>query len=373
MMNNDPAHLMQADMSRYLHPISDDSPSGQDFSFSPEFDAIKKSREEDDPYLAQGEWATALKVADWHSVVAQTTTLLNTQTKDLRVGAWLAEGLARTHGFEGVTQGCTILQGLCDQYWDSVHPQPDDGDYELRIGALANFVQRSVQIISTLPVTLCDGHAYSSRDFDAAQRFEHAASKDPDLRSGLPDYKVTLAKFTTCQQKTPRAFYALLARNFSLAQLAWRSLAESIDVRLGVDGPSFTPVFDAFAQAERLINRLVKEAGLTVSSGADQPAEAETLASAATSGAPDALLGTPLGGFTSRTQALQQLERVAEYFRHAEPHSPVAYLASKAAHWGNMPLHEWLRTVVKDGASLSHIEELLGLQASEAGSATPEA
>ena len=77
--------------------------------------------------------------------------------------------------------------------------------------------------------------------------------------------------------------------------------------------------------------------------------------------------GVAPGGFTSRTQALQQLERVAEYFRHAEPHSPVAYLASKAAHWGNMPLHEWLRAVVKDGASLGHIEELLGLQTSDSG------
>jgi len=51
----------------------------------------------------------------------------------------------------------------------------------------------------------------------------------------------------------------------------------------------------------------------------------------------------------------------------------VAYLASKAAHWGNMPLHEWLRTVVKDGASLGHIEELLGLQATDPGQAEPEA
>ena len=371
MMNNDQAHLMQADMSRYLHPISDDSPSGQDFSFSPEFDAIKKAREEDDPYLPQGEWVTALKVADWHSVVAQTTALLSTQTKDLRVAAWLAEGLARTQGFDGVTQGCTLLQGLCDQYWDSVYPQPEDGDNELRIGSLANFVQRSVLIVSTLPVTQCDGHAYSCRDFAAAQQFEHAASKDPDLRNGLPDYKVTLAKFANCQQKTPRAFYESLTRDFSFAQLAWRSLAESIDVRLGSDGPSFTRVFDAFAQAERLINRLVKEAGITVSSGANQAAQTETLASepAETSSAP----GITLGGFTSRTQALQQLERVAEYFRHAEPHSPVAYLASKAAHWGNMPLHEWLRTVVKDGASLGHIEELLGIHTSASGPIEPEA
>ncbi|MEO6856324.1 MAG: type VI secretion system protein TssA, partial [Rhodoferax sp.] len=47
-------------------------------------------------------------------------------------------------------------------------------------------------------------------------------------------------------------------------------------------------------------------------------------------------------------------------------HSPVAYLAEKAAKWGDLPLHDWLKTVVKDSASLSHIEELLGLQKPEA-------
>lgn len=52
---------------------------------------------------------------------------------------------------------------------------------------------------------------------------------------------------------------------------------------------------------------------------------------------------------------------MAEFFRQTEPHSPVAYLAARAAKWGDMPLHAWLRTVVKDDATLSQIEELLGL------------
>lgn len=369
-MNTEIAHVVQADIDVYLQPISDDHPSGADFSFSPEFDAIRKSREEDDPYLAQGEWATELKVADWPAVVTQTTRLLTTQTKDLRVAAWLAEALARTRGFSGVTQGCAIVQGLCDQYWDSVHPEPDDGDLELRIGALANFVQRSVQIVSTLPVTQGDGHAYSSRDHDAAQQFEHAASKDPDLRGGVPDYKVTLAKFAASQKKTPRAFYASLHRDFNLAHLAWRSLAQSIDARLGVDGPSFTPVFDAFAQAERLLGRLFKEAGIVAS---PTPVPLDERADVPVTSEPGDVSGIVVGELTSRAQALRQLELVAAYFRQAEPHSPVAYLASKAAHWGNMPLHEWLRAVVKDGASLGHIEELLGLSASTSGSHEPEA
>lgn len=360
-MNSEFADVLAADIEAYLQPISETSPSGTDFSFSSEFDAIKKSREQDDPHLAQGEWATELKVADWPAVVNQTTRLLDGQTKDLRVAAWLAEALGRTQGFEGVTQGCAILQGLCDRFWDSVHPQAEGGDNELRIGALANFVQRSVQLVLTLPVTQGNGQAYSSRDYVAAQQFEHAASKDPDLRNGLPEYKVTLAKFTASQHKTPSAFYASLQRNFAIAQLAWRSLAQSIDARLGIDGPSFSPVFDALTEVERLISRLVKEAGLAPASCVKAGKQRTDTASPE----PDPALAG-IGGLTSRAQALRQLELVAEYFRRAEPHSPVAYLASKAAHWGNMSLHEWLRTVVKDGASLGHIEELLGVTVTDA-------
>jgi type VI secretion system protein ImpA len=63
----------------------------------------------------------------------------------------------------------------------------------------------------------------------------------------------------------------------------------------------------------------------------------------------------------SRAQALAQLRAVADYFRRTEPHSPVAYLADKAAHWGEQPLHVWLRSVVKDDAAFAHIEELLGV------------
>jgi type VI secretion system protein ImpA len=67
-------------------------------------------------------------------------------------------------------------------------------------------------------------------------------------------------------------------------------------------------------------------------------------------------------GAQARAQAVAQLREVAAFFRRTEPHSPVAYLAEKAAEWADMPLHEWLTTVVKDDASLAHIRELLGVK-----------
>ena len=65
------------------------------------------------------------------------------------------------------------------------------------------------------------------------------------------------------------------------------------------------------------------------------------------------------GPLASRRQALAQLRQVAEFFRRTEPHSPVAYLADKAARWGEMPLHVWLKRVIKDDATLAQMQEML--------------
>ena len=37
-----------------------------------------------------------------------------------------------------------------------------------------------------------------------------------------------------------------------------------------------------------------------------------------------------------------------------------SYLAEKAATWGELPLHEWLRAVIKDPAQSAQLDELLG-------------
>jgi type VI secretion system protein ImpA len=124
---------------------------------------------------------------------------------------------------------------------------------------------------------------------------------------------------------------------------------------LGVEGPSFTVVFDAFALAARVMQRLYKEAGVLVEAAeihaTQTPAEGAGAPAPASHGGPIA----------NRAQALQQLQQVADFFRRTEPHSPVAYLAIRAVQWGNMPLHEWLRTVIKDGGTLAQVEELLGM------------
>ena len=347
--------MKKMDLAALLAPIREDAPCGDDYSFSIEFDQIKRAREEDDPHLSQGEWATTLKVADWPVVVEQSTEVLQHKSKDIRAASWLIEGLAHVQGYQGMADGCELLSQLCDRYWAQLYPLAEEGDQELRIGAFTHFVATSVHLVRSIPITQGNSVAYSCADYDNALRFENLASKTPDLRDGLPDHKVTLEKFTASQHKTPRGFYEALQTYFAAAQVARKHLAATIDAHVGVEGPSFTVVFDAFALAGRVMQRLFKEAGVLVEA-VDTDAT-ETPADVA--GAPATAAHT--GPIANRAQALQQLQQVADFFHRTEPHSPVAYLASRAVQWGSMPLHEWLRTVIKDGGTLAQIEELLGM------------
>jgi type VI secretion system protein ImpA len=71
--------------------------------------------------------------------------------------------------------------------------------------------------------------------------------------------------------------------------------------------------------------------------------------------------GSFSGDVRTRAEALKQLQRVADFFRRTEPHSPVSYLVQRAARWGQMPLEEWLQEVIKNTDVLGEVKETLGL------------
>lgn len=347
---------MQYSIEQLLEPISPSVPCGGDLSFSTHFDEIAEARRADDPSLEQGEWIAAIKDADWQAVIDRCSRVLHSESKDLRVAMWLTEALGKTRGFAGLAQGCTLVTRLLNQYWESVHPQAEDGDQELRIGNLSWLLTRLAQIVRETPVTRSHLGNFSTADFEAARSLQAQLDRDPDVAETLDDAKVTLARFSAAQAKTERAFYIPLLSELAKLETAWQGLSKVIDERLGVDGPAFTPVNESLQSVSALVQRLARQAGvLTGDAPANEPLSAPEQA------VQQHVAPVPSGPIKTRAQALQTLHQVAEYFRRTEPHSPVAYLAATAVKWGDMPLHVWLRTVMKDGGELAHLEELLGL------------
>lgn len=325
-------------LERLLAPVSADQPCGDDLAFSSEIDAIVRARQADDPSLEQGAWVTELKEADWKFVAKQCAQLIEKRSKDLQLAVWLAEAEARTGGLRGLADSLVLVASLCDRYWDGVYPLPDEDGHERRIGNLAWLASRIAPLLRE--VALTEGQpGYALRDFDVARM--HGGDQ--------------LARLETAKARSSPAFFEALLRDCEHCAGALERIERSIDARLGVEGPSFSAAKSGLQSLVLFVKPMVKEgaAALAGRETADAPAP-EGMAQAP---AVEMMAGAP----QSRTQALAQLREVAGFFRRTEPHSPVAYLAEKAAHWGEQPLHVWLRAVVKDDASFAHIEEMLGV------------
>lgn len=344
-----------------LIPISQEAPCGVDLSFSTEFDVIQTARRFDDPSLDQGEWVTPLKEADWGLVVTQCAGLLQAKSKDVRLAVWLTEALGKTKGFAGLACGYELVARLCDQYWDQLHPLPEGGDQEQRIGNLAWLLHRSARLFLDIPVTDADGRSYSAADYEAAR-----------LRGQQADTEgVTLDQFDTAKRATPPTFYTSLLADLASCEVALHQCEAAVDARLGLEGPSFFAAREALDKVKGMADKLAAEMGVIPLTTASElmKKDAQLKPAPAYSGLKKTHNSPALGAtlFSSnepvqtREQALARLRQVADFFKHTEPHSPVAHLAEKAAKWGEMSLHDWLKTVVKDQAVLTQLEELLGV------------
>jgi type VI secretion system protein ImpA len=342
-------------MEKLLAPVSTERPCGEDLAFSREIDDIVRARQADDPSLEQGAWVTELKEADWKFVAKQCAQLIEKRSKDLQLAVWLAEAAARTDGLRGLADSLVVIAVLCDRYWDGLYPLPDEDGHERRIGNLSWMASRIAPLLREIPLTegqpgQSGQHGYALRDFDVAR-----------MRGGEE-----LSKLEAAKARSASAFYEALLRDCEHCAGALERIERSIDERLGVDGPSFTAAKSGLQSVMLFVKPMVKEdAKAAGARPAEEPSAAGPAApglQAAQPAAPAEAAGGMAGGPPqSRAQAIAQLREVAEFFRRSEPHSPVAYLAEKAAHWGEQPLHVWLRAVVKDDASFAHIEEMLGV------------
>jgi type VI secretion system protein ImpA len=354
---------MNSRLEGILEPVSEAVPCGEDMSFSPEFDHIQEARREDDASIDYGEWQAALKQADWPKVMKSCAELLQKRSKDLRLSAWLTEGMVKTSGLSGLADGVETTAQLIDRFGANIYPQAEDGDQERRIGSLSWFVMRMAQLVRQVPITQSKSGAFSLNDYESARLLQTQLERNPGSISDLEN-KVTLEKFANAIAKTDKAHYSRWIGEVERSRSALGQLVRACDALFGFDGPSFGPLAESLDAVHLRLESICKDRGILTSNEGGSHSGPESSGSDIAAQDSQPKVGGPIA---NRAQALELLRQVATFFRNTEPHSPVAYLADKAAYWGGMPLHTWLRTVVKDAGTLSHIEELLGLEAAKGG------
>lgn len=351
-----------------LTPISEESPSGEYLRYSGLYDEISEARRADD-VLAQGDWQTDLKVADFKKVIALAVPAIENDSKDLQIAAWLSEALIKEHGFVGLRDALQMLAKLQETFWETLHPVIDEGDMEGRANAIAWMEAQAAFALKQGKITGYAGYSFvdyeDSKRFDIPDNLESLDTAEQvkfnELRAQAErENRVTANKWRAELSQTRRAFCEEL--NFLIEECwtAYNELNRVIEDKFDLNqAPATNNLKKGLDEVHSLVKKILEEKRLEEPDAADETSETtvdETGATVAAKAGP----GVATGAIQNRQDALKRLGDVAEWFKKNEPHSPIAYIVGRAVKWGNMPFEVWLQDVIKDETVIYNLRQTLG-------------
>jgi type VI secretion system protein ImpA len=332
-----------------LAPIAGENPSGIDLRYDNKlliYDKIKEARRQEDD-LAQGDWQTERKTANFPLVVQLAQETLATVSKDLQLAAWLTEGLLHTEGFGGLRLGIGLCHSLLTEFWGTVYPAVEDGDLELRarpltwLGSMLDFPIRSAPIAAA-------GYSLLIYKDSRVVGYEEQANTDKDRAARkklLAAGKIAPEVFDKSFAETPKAFYLQAEKDLDGSLDALNSLEKYCDERFQDDAPSFGKLRGALTDVRQTVHTLLqkkreKEPDVEKVKAPDQPADESTEVVQENPGATSAQTRTAIGMSVAepadRQHAVATVAAAASFLRKREPFSPAPYLLLRGLRWGEL-------------------------------------
>ena len=354
------------EIASLLAPISAEQPAGESLLYDAVYDQLKDAARGGGRSQLEADEAAA---PDWRGLLQLASSALATRSKDLQIGAWLTEALTRMHGFPGLRDGLRTLRGLLDTFWDTLHPQIEDGDLEFRAGRLSYLNESSAgaareslaAAIETIPLTdPAGGAAYGFADWRESREVENLGRQDPEkYQAALAAGRLSGDQWDRAVAAGKRAFYEPLYSDANEALEECDRLQQVVGERFGRAAPSVLNVRKAIEDCRDLLWRIVEEKRRLEPDPVGEESVAAVAGSPTASGQPSGPL--PLEP-RDRGDAVRRLAAVAAFFKRTEPHSPVSYLVQKAMRWAEMPLEAWLQEVLSDETAMARVREMLGIR-----------
>ncbi|MBE0444807.1 type VI secretion system protein TssA [Psychrobacter sp. FME5] len=347
---------------------------GEDLMFDPRIDAIVAARQEDDPLLAQGNWVTELKVADWDFVKNQCAELLSHTSKDIKLALWYVDALSHTDHLAGISQGLSLLQALNDEYWLTMYPTLDgeEDSMDIRAGLLSWFVKALTDDIKQLSLADTKAGNYNYNYYLTARDHDKQRQQNPDSETSN---QLTLSDYNHAIKTSSETWQQALMADLRAVTEQWQTLTDQLNDLMGMDAPVFAPVTDLLVALTQHLRPLIPEYSDDNSISA-QESVADTMDSIGESAMSDSsgqAASTKNISSTSfnpsnrdhqsnRRQALKLLGQIQDYFATNEPHSPVTFLLGRAIDWADMPLDQWLTHIIKNEDQLATLSDMIGIQ-----------
>jgi len=337
-----------------LEPIAEHGPCGVSLLDEPEYDAIALARHEDDPTLPLGVWTKALKRADWQESARLCRQALVERSKDLNLAAWLGEAWINIDGLEGGARATLLLQGLCERYWDDLHPLMHKGEIDYRTKPL-DWIDEHWSMALLLRVPLIHGSGADARTVTLAQWKDSLARENDERKVKKPGKDGDSADLLTRTRALAQLASMPVARLQTLLGTvrdwsgALRDLHATLDRLMAAQAPRLRKLAATLDETERVLGTWLEahpaHVAAPVAPAPAAPAGAPPVAAPepAASGDEAPLAPTPAAaGPAGRAGAYRRLESLADYLETLEPHSPVPRLVRRAVAWGNLSFDQLL-------------------------------
>lgn len=347
------------DLESLLQPVSDGSPCGENLEYDAAYAEMEQAAK-GKPEQQYGDTLVPAEEPDWRTVKTRALELLG-RSKDLRVAVQLVRSLARTDGLAGLADGLTLLRGLVESFWDSVHPQldpDDDNDPTLRVNTLAALADPEAMLRAVREAPLVSSRAlgrFSLRDVQVASG---ALPPPPDGK--LPDLAAIEAALTGCALEELQLTSNALEEALVSASALQGAVSERVGVRQGVNLQELSKVLKA---AQQIVSERLTRRGAAPPSAADPTLEGASPSSGAVGIPAGPGAGAAIGPIGSRDDALRVIDLVCDYFRQNEPSSPVPILLERAKRLVSKSFLDIVRDLAPDG--LAQVELIRGPEEGE--------
>lgn len=346
-------NLAPTDIQRFLQPISDAMPSGDDIEHEAIFEQINQARESDEGTFADEAWENGARSADWIEVSRLCQQVLTSHSKDLQVACWLTQAQGALHGLQGMSAGIALITGLLTEFWSTLWPplsdDPNDG-IEMRSSRLQWLDKVLSKQLDELPLT--DDGVITLIVWQRVQYFEQRVATSASLRQVLTDdgYFGMESCDSSIRTSKPDALIERITQvdelnhKVTLLYQTASQCAAAMNDTLHLSRQRLQEMAELLARFRDIV-----APGMTASeSSAPSNKEDANLASISCSSSHHDM----------RTKAIEQLSTISNYFRRNEPTSPVPYLLERAVRWANMEMADWLREMMEDNNS-SALQEVM--------------
>src|ERR1700687_3588777 len=330
-----------------LSPFTGENPSGQSLRYDPVYDKIREARRADEELQLSEEaskrdvWTRAVKKADFVQVTKLCTEVLAKRAKDLQIAAWLTEALLAQEKIPGLTQGLDLIRGLLENFWDTVHPEIEDGDLEMRVGPVAWVGSRLDVQVHKVPLTRnkLDWFRFQeSRRIGYEADAEGNEAKMAARQAAIEEKKCTAEEFDEAVKNTGEPYFSQLTAELGAAVDSVQSLEALCDAKFGGSAPNFANLKKALEDLQDSVREFWK------------PAEKEAAPEVAPEDSLESVSGQETGAAAApprkRVSAAEQpadpddavrgMVALARYLRLANPASPVPYMVLRALRWGEL-------------------------------------